>query len=92
MPFGLPKNVSTPLAKRVLVPLGLTIASSTADWAVWKKTFGSVMKALITSNEEIEDIVKIVKSFKESDLLLKDVTEAIKNEAKEQKVDFSRCC
>ena len=50
------------------------------------------MKALITSNEEIEDIVKIVKSFKESDLLLKDVTEAIKNEAKEQKVDFSRCC
>ena len=40
------------------------------------------MTALIISNEEINDIVKIVKSLEESDLLIKHVSETIKNEAK----------
>ena len=40
------------------------------------------MTALIISNEEIEDIMKIVKSLEESGLLTKDVRETIKNEAK----------
>ena len=40
------------------------------------------------SNEEMKDIMKIVKSLKHSGLLIKDVSETIKNEAKEQKGGF----
>ena len=39
---------------------------------------------VIISNDEIEDINKIVKSLEDSDLLLKGVTEAIQIEVKEQ--------
>ena len=42
----------------------------------------------IISNEEMNDIVKIVKSLEESSLLIKEVSETIKNEAKEQKWVF----
>ena len=47
--------------------------------------FGSGFKTLIISNEEMEDIMKIVKSLEEPGLLIKGVSEIIKNEAKEQK-------
>ena len=43
---------------------------------------------LIISNEEMDDIMKIVKSLEESGLLIKVVSETIKNEAKEQKRGF----
>ena len=46
------------------------------------------MEKLIVSNDEIEDIVKLVKSLEDSGLLLKEVTETAENEAKEQKVGF----
>ena len=44
--------------------------------------------SLIISNEEIEDIMKIVKSLEDSGLLIKGVSETIKNEVKEQKGVF----
>ena len=47
------------------------------------------MKALIISNEEMDNIMKVVKSHEESSLLKKDVRETNKNEAKEQKSGFS---
>ena len=40
---------------------------------------------LIMSNDEIEDIIEIVKSLENSGLLLKGVTETVWNEVKEQK-------
>ena len=43
------------------------------------------MTALIISTEEIEDIMKIVKSLQEWGLLIERVTETIETEAKEQK-------
>ena len=43
------------------------------------------MTALIISTEEIEDIMKIVKSLQKWGLLIKRVTETIETEAKEQK-------
>ena len=46
------------------------------------------MTALIISNKEMNDIMKIVKFLEESGLLIKCVTEANKNEAKEQKDGF----
>ena len=48
--------------------------------------FGSGFTTLIISNEEMNDIMKIVKSLEESGLLIKDVSNTIKNEAKEQNV------
>ena len=43
---------------------------------------------LIISNNEIEDIIKIVKSLEDSGLVLKGVTETVQNEVKEQKAGF----
>ena len=82
------KNVLTPLAKSVLVSLGLTAAASTTDAAIQKKIFVSGTTTLMISKEDMEDIMKIVKSLEESGLLIICITKAIKNEAKEQKGGF----
>ena len=75
------KSVIQPLAKSVLIPLGLTVA---ADAGIHKKILGSGHNTtLIISNNEMEDILKIVKSLEDSGLLLKGVSETTKNEAKE---------
>ena len=55
------KNVLKILAKRILIPLGLTAVASAIDAAIHKKIFGSDMTTLIISNEEMNDITKIVK-------------------------------
>ena len=47
--------------------------------------FGSGTTTLIISNEEMNNIMRIVKSLEESGLLIKGVSQAIKNEVKEQK-------
>ena len=47
------------------------------------------MTTLIIPNEEMHDIMKIVKSLEEYSLLIKGVSETIKNTAKEQKGRFS---
>ena len=69
---GLPliKNLIKPFAKSVLIPLGLTAATSAADAGIHKKILGSGITTLIISNDEIEDIIKIVKSLEDSGLLL----------------------
>ena len=82
------KNVLTPLAKSILILLGLTAAALATDAAIHKKMFGSGNTTLIISNEEMNNIMKIVKSLEESGLLIKEVSETIKNEAKEPKVGF----
>ena len=46
---------------------------------------------LIISNNDMKDLIKIVKSLEDSDLLLKGVTETVPNEIKEQKEDFLVC-
>ena len=60
------KSVVTPLAKIVLMLLGLTAAISATDAAIQKKkrkSIGSGTAASIISNKEILDIMKIVYSF-----------------------------
>ena len=74
---GLPfiKNVIKPLAKSVLISLGLTAAASAADARIHKKILGpGNMTTLIILNNEIEDIIKIVKSLQDSGLLIEGVT------------------
>ena len=98
------KNLLKPLAKSVSIPLGVTTAASATDAALHKKMFGSRrpplditsyhsnlawrMTTLIISNDEKNDIMKIIRSLEGSRLLIKDVSEIIENEAKEQKVGF----
>ena len=89
---GLPlmKSVIKPLAKSVLIPLGLTAAASAADAGIHKKILGSGHNntTLIISNNEMDDILKIVKSLEDSGVLLKGVSETIQHEAKEQRGRF----
>ena len=72
------KNVLKLLAKSVFITLGLTVAASATDAAIHKKMFESGITTII-SNEEMNDIMKIVKSLEESGLLIKGVSETIKN-------------
>ena len=53
-----------------------------------KKIHGSGTTTLIISNEEMDDIMKIVQALEDSNILLKRVTKTIKNEIKEQKGGF----
>ena len=56
------KNVITPLAKSVLIHLGLTAG---ADAGIHNKILGSGdTTTLIISNKDMEDLIKIVKSLK----------------------------
>ena len=77
------KYVPKPLPKSVIIPLLLTAAASAADAAIYKKMFGSGTTTLISSNEEVNDIKKIVKPLDESGLLIKGVSETIKENKKE---------
>ena len=77
-----------PLAKSILISLGLTAAASVLDAAIHKKMFGSGNTTVITSNQEINHIMKIIKSLEEPSLLIKGVSETIKDEVKRQKEGF----
>ena len=79
------KSVIKPLVKNFLIPSGLTVAASAADTGVHKKTLASDCRhsslhlpsssashnnaMLIISNDEMKDIIAIVKSLEDSGLL-----------------------
>ena len=71
-----------------MLPCELLAAMSAADAAIQKKIYESLTTALIISNEEMEDIMKIGKLLEELGLLLKGISEIIKYEEKEQKGRF----
>ena len=81
-------KVAICLAKDVLAPLGITAAASVIDAGIQKKIHGLGTTTLTVSNEEMNDIMKIVQALENSNILLKGVTETIKNETKEQKGGF----
>ena len=74
-------KVAMPLAKNVLVPLGLTAALSAINGSI------SGVK-LIIEQEDMNDIIKIIKALENSGILLKGVSKTIKNETKEQRGGF----
>ena len=92
------KSVITPLAKSVLIPLGLTAAASASDAGIHRKILGSGRRhsssspshntTLIISNKDMEDLIKVVKSLDDSGLLLNGVTESVINKVKEQRGGF----
>ena len=80
-------KVALPLAKNVLAPLGLTAAMSAIDGSIKKKIHGLGVK-LIIEQEDMKDIMKIIKVRENSGILLKGVSKTIKNETREQRVGF----
>ena len=81
-------KISVSLAINTLAPLGITAAASAIDAGIQKKIHGSGTTTLIISNEEINDVMKIVQALEDCNVLLKGVTKTIKNETKEDKVGF----
>ena len=84
-------KVAMSLAKNILEPLGLTAAMSAIDGSIKRNMLGSGATkgagttTLIISNNEMNDVIKIVKYLEDSGVLLKGVSETIKHEAKEQR-------
>ena len=69
------------------MPLG--ILASATDAAINKKILDSGGHTTqIISNDDMQDVLKIVKSLEDSGLLLDGVTETVKNEVTEQKGGF----
>ena len=71
--LSLMKNVLKPLSRRILIPLELTAAASVTDDAI-QKTIHCSGETLIISNEEMDDILKTIKPFQESGLLIKGIS------------------
>ena len=74
-------KVAVPLAKNILAPLAKQQQHS-------KKLHGSGTTTLIISNEDMNDIMKIIQALEDSNIFLKGVTKTIENETKEQKGRF----
>ena len=72
-------KVEVPLEKNIKAPFGLTAAASAIDAGIQKRIHGSRTTTLIISNEEINDIMKIVQALGDSNILKKRITETIKN-------------
>ena len=88
MAAGLSLSKFVLLAKSFLVPIELAATASAKVSVIQKDIFGVRTTALIISNEEMQYIMKTVQSLKDSGIMMKGVTEIIKNEAKEQKGGF----
>ena len=76
-------KLAVPLAKNNLDPLGITAAASAINAGIQKKIHSSGTTALLISNEEMNDIMKIVQALKYCNILLKGITKTIKNERKQ---------
>ena len=81
-----------PFLKSVVKPLdmlGLTAAASATDAAISIKILGSGNHTtLIISNDDMQDLLKIVKSLEDRGISLNGITETVKNEVKEPKGGF----
>ena len=81
-------KVAVLFVKNIFASLGITAAASATDAGIQKKMHGTGTKTLIISNEEVNDIMKIVETLEDSDILLKKITKTIENETKTKKIIF----
>ena len=82
-------KVAVALAKKkFLALLQITAAASAIDAGIQKKVHGSRTTALIISNEEMNEILKIVQALGDSNILLKRITKTINTETKEENEEF----
>ena len=89
--LSLMKIVLKSLGKTFSILLGLIVAATTTDATIQKKNFGPGITILTISKEEVNDIMKAIKSLKYGGLLIKGVSETIENEAKGKKAEFLAC-
>ena len=86
----LPKLIQPAISieKNILASLGLSAAMSATDAAIQKKMYGSGMTTLVISNDDLDDLIKIITALEEYDILLKGTTQTIENETKKQEGEF----
>ena len=81
-----------PLLKSVIKPLGmlgLTAAASATDAAINKKILGfGNHTTLIISNDDLNNLLEVIKTLEKNSILLDGITATVKNEVKEQKGGF----
>ena len=77
-------KIARPLVTKLLPTLGLTAAMSGIDGAIQQKGHGSGSgtTTLIISNDEMDDIIKIVQALENQGVLVGGVTKTIKNDIK----------
>ena len=67
-------TVAVPLVKNILAPLGITVAASAVYAGIQKKNIkkkhGSGTTTLTFSNEEMNDIIKIIQDLEDSNILI----------------------
>ena len=86
------------LGKNILAHLGLSAAMSATDAAIQKKVHGSGnsknsgTKTVRFSNKDLDDITKIVKALEDSDVLMKGLTETLKNDIKKEVLCLEHQC
>ena len=90
-------KVAVPLAKNIFAPLATIASASEIDVVIQRKMRGrGVVRVpkritLVISNEHMDDFIKIIKSLKNSRILIDEVSETLKHEIKNKKVDFLSC-
>ena len=72
-------KAEVPLEKNIKAPFAITAAASAIDAGIQKRIHGSGTTTLIISNEEVNDIMKIVQALEDSNILKKRITKTIKN-------------
>ena len=83
-------KVAAPLAKNILVPLGITAAASAIDAGIQTKkitSFWDKNKQIISDNE-MNDFLKIAQALENSNISLKGIIKTVENETKERKGGF----
>ena len=81
-------KVAVQLAKNILLSLGITTVSSAIDAGIQKKIHVSGTTTLIISNKKMNNIMNIVQTLEDSNILLKETAKTFNNETKEQKGEF----
>ena len=81
-------KVALPLAENILGLLEITAADSAIDAGIQKKINDSGTTTLIISNEEMDDIMKIVQALEDSNILLKGIKKQSKMKQRNKKEDF----
>ena len=99
---GTVMKIAIPLAKNVLAPLATVASASAKDGTIQRKTCvrgaiatteASIVRAgrritLVILNENMNDIIRIIKSQEISGVLINGVDETVKNETKKQDGEF----
>ena len=84
-------KVAAPLAKNILAPLGITAAASVIDAGIQKKIHGWGTTTLISSNEEMNDIMKLFKHLQILIFCWKESLKQLKMKQKNKKEDSEAC-